>query len=196
MHSNFSTKYMREVGGKDYFEALMKQFETNIDDHIAVYGPDNHMRLTGKHETAPWNKFSYGVADRGASIRVPHSFVNNGYKGYLEDRRPNSMGDPYQIASQILKTISEVPTGRQSQRGRLSHPATIAPKRSSSGAPQGAPFFLRRASKPQRDRSGDGLGAGAQPACAAAAARRPPAVRGAGTSGAAHMRLRPPCLAS
>jgi glutamine synthetase len=51
------------------------------------------------------------VADRGASIRVPHSFVNNGYKGYLEDRRPNSQGDPYQIASQILKTISEVPTG-------------------------------------------------------------------------------------
>ncbi|MCK9915192.1 glutamine synthetase beta-grasp domain-containing protein [Microbacteriaceae bacterium K1510] len=111
MHSNFSTKHMREVGGKDYFESLMKQFEKNLDDHIAVYGPDNHMRLTGKHETAPWNKFSYGVADRGASIRVPHSFVNNGYKGYLEDRRPNSMGDPYQIASQILKTISEVPTG-------------------------------------------------------------------------------------
>ena len=64
-------------------------------DHIAVYGPDNDKRLTGKHETAPWNKFSYGVADRGASIRVPHRFVNNGYKGYLEDRRPNSQGDPY-----------------------------------------------------------------------------------------------------
>jgi glutamine synthetase len=37
--------------------------------------------------------------------------VNNGYKGYLEDRRPNSQGDPYQIASQVLKTISTVPTG-------------------------------------------------------------------------------------
>ena len=55
-------------------------------------------------------QFSYGVADRGASIRVPHSFVKNGYKGYLEDRRPNSQGDPYQIASQILKTIASVPT--------------------------------------------------------------------------------------
>ncbi|SFB51623.1 Glutamine synthetase, catalytic domain, partial [Rhizobium sp. NFR07] len=52
------------------------------------------------------------VADRGASIRVPHSFVNNGYKGYLEDRRPNSQGCPYQIASQVLKTISEVPTAK------------------------------------------------------------------------------------
>jgi glutamine synthetase len=110
MHSNFSTEYMRTVGGKEYFEALMAAFEKNLEDHIAVYGPDNDKRLTGKHETAPWNKFSYGVADRGASVRVPHSFVNNGYKGYLEDRRPNSQGDPYAIASQILKTIASVPT--------------------------------------------------------------------------------------
>jgi len=66
------------------------------------------MRLTGKHETASIHQFSYGVADRGASIRVPHSFVNNGYRGYLEDRRPNSQGDPYQIASQILKAITSV----------------------------------------------------------------------------------------
>ncbi|MEM7399416.1 MAG: glutamine synthetase beta-grasp domain-containing protein [Pseudomonadota bacterium] len=110
MHANFSTTHLREVGGEAYFKALMDQFEKNLEEHIAVYGPDNHMRLTGDHETAPWNKFSFGVADRGASIRVPHSFVRNGYKGYLEDRRPNSQGDPYAIASQILKTISEVPT--------------------------------------------------------------------------------------
>src|SRR5580698_9562597 len=109
MHANFSTKYMREVGGKEYFEALMKAFDANRADHIAVYGPDNHMRLTGKHETAAIDQFTYGIADRGASIRVPHSFANNGYKGYLEDRRPNSQGDPYQIASQILKTIASVP---------------------------------------------------------------------------------------
>jgi glutamine synthetase len=110
MHCNFSTEHMRTIGGKAYFEAMMAAFDKNLMDHIAVYGPDNDQRLTGKHETAPWNKFSWGVADRGASIRVPHSFVNNDYKGYLEDRRPNAMGDPYQIASQILKTISEVPT--------------------------------------------------------------------------------------
>jgi glutamine synthetase len=110
MHANFSTKYMREVGGKEYFEKLMEAFKNNRADHIAVYGPDNHLRLTGKHETASIDTFSYGIADRGASIRVPHSFANNGYKGYLEDRRPNSQGDPYQIASQILKTIASVPT--------------------------------------------------------------------------------------
>lgn len=110
MHANFSTEYMRSVGGKDYFEALMAAFDKYKDEHIAVYGPDNHLRLTGLHETQSIDKFNYGVANRGASIRVPHSFVNNGYKGYLEDRRPNSQGNPYQIASRILKTISEVPT--------------------------------------------------------------------------------------
>jgi glutamine synthetase len=108
MHCNFSTEYMRETGGKEYFEKLMAQFEKNCLEHIAVYGPDNHMRLTGLHETQAIDRFSYGIADRGASVRVPHSFANNGYKGYLEDRRPNSQGDPYAIAGRVLKTISEV----------------------------------------------------------------------------------------
>ena len=110
MHSNFSTKYLREVGGKKYFEKLMAAFSKHVDEHIAVYGPENHLRLTGLHETQSIDKFSYGVADRGASVRVPHSFVNNGYKGYLEDRRPNSAADPYLVAGRILKTIQTVPT--------------------------------------------------------------------------------------
>lgn len=111
MHANFSTEYMRTVGGKEYFEKLMAAFEAEKDEHIAVYGPDNELRLTGHHETQSIHKFSWGVADRGASIRVPHSFVEgDAYKGYLEDRRPNSQGDPYQIASRILKTIASVPT--------------------------------------------------------------------------------------
>ena len=110
MHSNFSTEYMREVGGKEYFEKLMAAFDKYKNEHIAVYGPDNHLRLTGLHETQSIDKFNYGIANRGASIRVPHSFVNNGYKGYLEDRRPNSDGDPYKIASRILHTVATVPT--------------------------------------------------------------------------------------
>ncbi len=110
MHANFSTEYMRTVGGKEYFEALMAAFDKYKNEHIAVYGPDNHMRLTGLHETQSIDKFNYGIANRGASVRVPHSFVNNGYKGYLEDRRPNSQGDPYKIASRILQTIATVPT--------------------------------------------------------------------------------------
>ena len=109
MHTNFSTKYLREVGGQEYFEALMTAFDEYKDDHIAVYGPHNHLRLTGLHETQAIDTFNYGVANRGASIRVPHSFVKNGYRGYLEDRRPNSLGDPYQIAGRILETIATIP---------------------------------------------------------------------------------------
>ena len=109
MHTNFSTKYMREVGGKAYFEKLMAAFNEYSDEHIAVYGPDNHLRLTGLHETQSIDKFSYGLADRGASVRVPHSFVNNGYKGYLEDRRPNSAA---------TRTWSPAGSSRRSRRFR------------------------------------------------------------------------------
>ena len=92
MHSNFSTKYMREVGGKEYFDALMAAFDKYKNEHIAVYGPDNHLRLTGLHETQSIDKFNYGIANRGASIRVPHSFVNNGYKGYFGRSPPELTG--------------------------------------------------------------------------------------------------------
>lgn len=109
MHCNFSTDYMRETGGKEYFLKLMDAFEKYKDEHIAAYGPDNHLRLTGLHETQSIDKFSWGVADRGASIRVPHMFVkNDAYRGYLEDRRPNSQGDPYKIVSRVSRTVAEV----------------------------------------------------------------------------------------
>ncbi len=111
MHTNFSTEHLREVGGEEYFAALMEAFDAAKDEHIAVYGPDNHLRLTGLHETASIDEFTFGVADRGASIRIPHSFVQNGFKGYLEDRRPNSLGDPYRIAGRILQTIATVDAG-------------------------------------------------------------------------------------
>src|SRR6202453_2374515 len=109
MHSNFSTKHLREVGGEKYFKDLMAAFDKYKAEHILVYGPDNHMRLTGLHETQAIDKFNYGVSNRGASIRLPHHMPKNGYKGYLEDRRPNSQGVPYKTASRILETIATVP---------------------------------------------------------------------------------------
>ena len=75
LHTNFSTKHMREVGGEEYFAALMSAFSDAREEHIACYGPENELRLTGLHETAAIDEFTYGVADRGASIRIPHSFV-------------------------------------------------------------------------------------------------------------------------
>jgi glutamine synthetase len=101
---------MREKGGKAYFEKLMAAFNKFRDEHIAVYGPENHLRLTGLHETQSIDKFTYGLSDRGASVRMPVNFIKNGYKGYLEDRRPNSAADPYLVAGRIIKTIQSVPT--------------------------------------------------------------------------------------
>src|ERR1017187_8357576 len=101
--------FLLQGGGKEYFDALMPAFSQNVGAHIAVYGPDNHLRLTGLHETQAIDKFTYGLSDRGASVRLPVNFVKHGYKGYLEDRRPNSEADPYQIVSQLLKTINTVP---------------------------------------------------------------------------------------
>lgn len=43
----------------------MKKLEAKHEEHIRVYGEGNERRLTGHHETAPINKFSYGVAHRG-----------------------------------------------------------------------------------------------------------------------------------
>src|SRR5690242_5757675 len=37
------------------------------NEHIAVYGKGNELRLTGKHETASIHTWKYGVADRGES---------------------------------------------------------------------------------------------------------------------------------
>ena len=110
MHANFST----DLSARDGRQGLLRGADGGLREvHRASTSPSTARTTTcaSPATTRPRrsNKFSYGVADRGASIRVPHSFVKNDYKGYLEDRRPNSQGDPYQIASQILKTIATVP---------------------------------------------------------------------------------------
>lgn len=107
LHTNFSTKEMREVGGEENIKAICEAFGKVHKEHIAVYGSANDQRLTGLHETQSIEKFSYGVSDRGASIRIPVSMPENDWKGYLEDRRPASNADPYQIVSRILTTVNE-----------------------------------------------------------------------------------------
>jgi len=105
MHANFSNGFMRETGGEDNLKAICEAFGAHIDEHIEVYGADNDKRLTGKHETQAIDKFSYGVSDRGASIRIPVATIEEGWRGRLEDRRPASNGDPYKIAARIIKTV-------------------------------------------------------------------------------------------
>lgn len=108
MHANFSNEYIRTAGSQEKIEAVCEAFRSVVDEHIAVYGADNDQRLTGLHETAAITDFSYGVSDRGASIRIPVYTVTHGWSGYLEDRRPASNGDPYKIASRIIKTVKTV----------------------------------------------------------------------------------------
>ena len=106
MHANFSNGFMRDTGGEENMKKICEEFGKHIDEHIAVYGADNHKRLTGKHETQSINKFSYGVSDRGASIRIPVGTIEDGWKGRLEDRRPASNADPYKVAARIIKTVN------------------------------------------------------------------------------------------
>jgi glutamine synthetase len=105
MHANFSNSTLRNAGSKEIFDKICESFRPVIKEHIAVYGADNHLRLTGKHETASIDDFSYGVSDRGASIRIPVTVPAKGWKGYLEDRRPNSAADPYKVAARIITTV-------------------------------------------------------------------------------------------
>ncbi len=107
MHANFSNSAMRDAGNEDTFTRICEQFGKNIDRHIRVYGADNDQRLTGKHETQSIDQFSFGVSDRGASIRIPVATVEEGWKGRLEDRRPASNSDPYKVAAEIVKTTKE-----------------------------------------------------------------------------------------
>ncbi len=108
MHANFSNSVLRTCGSKEIYEKICEAFRPVTEEHLAVYGEFNEQRLTGNHETSSIHDFSFGVSDRKASIRIPIITVQNGWKGWLEDRRPASNGDPYKIAARIIKTVKSV----------------------------------------------------------------------------------------
>ncbi|MER7399181.1 glutamine synthetase [Streptomyces sp. NPDC000151] len=102
-HCNFSTKAMREG-----YDAIITACEslgegTKPLEHVREYGTGIEDRLTGAHETAPWDQYSYGASDRGASVRIPWQ-VERDKKGYIEDRRPNANVDPYVVTRLMVDT--------------------------------------------------------------------------------------------
>ena len=101
-HTNFSTNAMRESYAP--IERACKAIGKKLELHVKNYGHGIEGRLTGAHETAPYDQFSYGVSDRGASIRIPWQVEKDG-KGYAEDRRPNSNMDPYTVTRLIVDTV-------------------------------------------------------------------------------------------
>jgi glutamine synthetase len=100
-HTNFSTKAMRE--GYDAIITACESLRDASPEHVAGYGAGIENRLTGMHETAPWSEYSYGVSNRGASVRIPWQ-VEVDKKGYLEDRRPNANCDPYVVTRLLVGT--------------------------------------------------------------------------------------------
>jgi glutamine synthetase len=106
-HTNYSTLNMREgtdnKSGLDYINDAIIKLSENHDEHMKVYGSGNEERMTGEHETASYDKFTDGIANRGASVRRGHDTIKN-KKGYFEDRRPSSNCDPYSVTSIIFKT--------------------------------------------------------------------------------------------
>eukprot|EP00930_Biecheleria_cincta_P026864 TRINITY_DN1888_c0_g1_i5.p1 TRINITY_DN1888_c0_g1~~TRINITY_DN1888_c0_g1_i5.p1 ORF type:complete len:404 (-),score=93.58 TRINITY_DN1888_c0_g1_i5:99-1310(-) len=105
-HTNFSVTPMREEGGFDVITKVCEAFGKVAAEHIAEYGEGNDKRLTGKHETCDINTFKFGVANRGASIRIPRETEKDG-KGYMEDRRPAANCDPYRVTAKMMKTTGE-----------------------------------------------------------------------------------------
>ena len=103
-HTNVSTKSMRVPGGMKVIESALSKLAKRHKEHMLLYGADNDQRLTGRHETGHMDTFSSGVANRGASIRIPRQVAKDGY-GYFEDRRPASNIDPYLVTGIMVETI-------------------------------------------------------------------------------------------
>jgi glutamine synthetase len=104
-HTNFSTNKMRSSYQPNVDAA--EKLKLRHDLHIANYGHGIEERLTGHHETASFREYSYGVSNRGASVRIPWQVEVDG-KGYIEDRRPNANCDPYKVTKLIMETVSLV----------------------------------------------------------------------------------------
>lgn len=81
----------------------MDKLKMKQEEHISAYGKNNHLRLTGLHETSCVNNFTWGIGTRNTSVRIPNATKKNGY-GYFEDRRPGANIDPYLATSVIAKT--------------------------------------------------------------------------------------------
>ena len=103
-HTNFSTKKMREEGGINEIIRVCNRLEKTHMEHMQVYGRFNDERLTGFHETSSINDFSWGISNRGCSIRIPLN-VNKDGCGYLEDRRPSANLDPYLVVEKLMKSV-------------------------------------------------------------------------------------------
>jgi len=123
-HTNFSVAPMRAAGGYDTIIKVCEAFGKVAPLHIKEYGEGNEKRLTGKHETCDINTFKYGVANRGASIRIPREAEKDG-RGYMEDRRPAANCDPYKVTGRIMQTTGDCLSEEIIAAGAATHAAFV-----------------------------------------------------------------------
>lgn len=102
-HTNFSTKKMRNENGIEYIDKAIHNLSLKHKLHMEFYGENNRERMSGIHETSSYDFFTYGRANRGASVRIPNNVLEES-KGYFEDRRPAANCDPYLVTSLIMTT--------------------------------------------------------------------------------------------
>ena len=68
------------------------------------------------------DQYSYGVSDRGASVRIPWQVAKD-KQGYIEDRRPNANADPYVTTRLILETICGAREAQPASKRSSAHAA-------------------------------------------------------------------------
>lgn len=101
-HTNYSTKATRDK--KIGWETFMTYCDLLKEKHLdcmKLYGTGNEKRMTGAHETAKFDEFTYGVGARHCSVRIGNEMKDAGC-GYMEDRRPSSNIDPYLSCSALV----------------------------------------------------------------------------------------------
>ena len=82
-------------------EALGK----NVEEHVEDYGAGIEHRLTGQHETAPWQRVQLRRVGPRRVGAHPVAGREGDKKGYIEDRRPNANMDPYVVTRLITDTF-------------------------------------------------------------------------------------------
>jgi glutamine synthetase len=145
-HTNFSTKAMRAPGGWDAIIEGCEALKGRVREHISNYGIGIEERLTGAHETARFDKFSYGTSDRGASIRIPWGTARD-KRGWLEDRRPNANMDPYVVSRLMVETVCGAASANGRRAPTRNGKATPSATSTRARAKQPVPAKRARAAK-------------------------------------------------
>ena len=135
-HTNFSTKSMRNDDGLNEIYRCVDKLEKRHSEHMKVYGEDNQLRLSGIHETSPYDLFSFGIGTRNTSIRIGHETFKE-KKGYFEDRRPAANADPYLVISKIYE--SYISSSLTSSISTSTSTSTIVSSVSISSSPLSSP---------------------------------------------------------